>query len=126
MTGTRYRSSKITDPRLELSNASHFSEKTREFERTGFHRPLNYYRSLQSFYDLGKAFKGVAIRQPSFFLTGEADGVNKIRAVDAAEMRKTAPGLRGVSVLPNVGHWAHREASDKTNALLLTFLRHLD
>ena len=84
----------------------------KEFERTGFHRPLNYYRSLQSFYDLGKAFKVGVIRQPSFFLTGEADGVNKIRPVDEAEMRKTAPGLRGIRVMPNVVHRAHREASD--------------
>src|SRR3954447_25357044 len=30
-TGTRYRNAKITDPRLELSTASHFPEKTRFF-----------------------------------------------------------------------------------------------
>jgi pimeloyl-ACP methyl ester carboxylesterase len=103
-----------------------FEYAVKEFERTGFHRPLNYYRSLQSFYDLGKAYKGVTIRQPSFFLTGDADGVNKIRPVDEAEMRNMAPGLRGIRVLSNVGHWAHREAPDETKALLLDFLRDLD
>jgi len=96
-----------------------------EFERTGFHRPLNYYRSLQHFFDLGKAYKGVAIRQPAFFLIGEADGVNKMRPVDEAALRQVTPGLRGVRVLPDVGHWVHREAPDVTNALLTAFLRGL-
>lgn len=97
-----------------------------EFERTGFHRPLNYYRSPQAFFDLGKAYKGVPIRQPAFFLTGEADGVNKIRPVDEAALRQSIPGLRGVSVLPDVGHWVHREAPDVTNGLLLDFLAGLN
>ena len=97
-----------------------------EFERTGFHRPLNYYRSLQAFFDLGKAYKGAVISQPAFFLTGDADGVNKIRPVDEAELRRTVPGLRGVRVLPNAGHWVHREVPEATNALLLKFLRGLE
>ena len=97
----------------------------KEFERTGFHRPLNYYRSLQAFFDLGKAYKGAVIRQPAFFLTGDADGVNKIRPMNEAEMRVTVPGLRGIRVLPNVGHWAHREAAEATNALLVDFLNGL-
>ena len=97
-----------------------------EFERTGFHRPLNYYRSLQPFFDLGKAFAGVKIRQPAFFLSGEVDGVNKIRTFTEDEMRANVPGLRGMRVLPGVGHWVHREAPDATNALLVKFLNGLD
>ena len=98
----------------------------KEFERTGFHRPLNYYRSLDAFFEIGRAYKGVVLRQPSFFLTGDADGVNKIRPVIEAELRLIVPGLRGFRVLPNVGHWAHREAPSETNELLLDFLRGLD
>ena len=97
-----------------------------EFQRTGFHRPLNYYRSLQAFFDLGKAYKGVAITQPSFFLTGEADGMGKLSPVDEKKLRQVIPGLRGVSVLEDVGHWVHREAPDATNTLLLDFLNGLD
>lgn len=97
-----------------------------EFERTGFHRPLNYYRSLQNFFDLGKAYKGVILGQPSFFLTGEVDGVNKIRPVDEAGLRCSIPGLRGFHIMRDVGHWVHRESPDATNALLVEFLRGLD
>ena len=97
-----------------------------EFERTGFHRPLNYYRSLQPFFDLGKAFKGVTVRQPAFFLSGEVDGVNKIRKFTEEQLREVVPGLRGMRELPGIGHWVHREAPDITNALLVDFLNGLD
>jgi pimeloyl-ACP methyl ester carboxylesterase len=93
-----------------------------EFERTGFHRPLNSYRSLQLFSDLGKAFEGVTVDQPSFFLGGAADGLAKVRAFDEATLRRDAPGLRGVAILPEVGHWPHREAAAATNELLVNFL----
>ncbi len=119
-----YRSAPVSVP--PWADPADIAYAVAEFERTGFHRPLNYYRSLQSFFDLGKGYKGVTIRQPAFFLTGEADGVNKIRPVDEAELQQAVPGLRGVRVLPDVGHWAHREAPDVTNELLVTFLRGLD
>ena len=96
-----------------------------EFQRTGFHRPLNYYRSLQLFFDLGKAYKGVKIQQPAFFLAGGADGMYKLRPVDETELKTIVPGLRGVRVLADVGHWVHREAPGSTNALLLDFLHGL-
>ena len=96
-----------------------------EFQRTGFHRPLNYYRSLQPFFDLGKAYKGVTIQQPAFFLTGDADGMYQLRPVHEAELKLIVPGLRGVHVLANVGHWVHREAPDVTNTRLLNFLNGL-
>ncbi len=97
-----------------------------EFQRTGFHRALNYYRSLQPFFDLGKAYKGVRIHQPSFFVTGAADGVNKMRLPDEAELKLAVPGLRGFRVVDSVGHWVHREDPDTLNSLLLGFLRSLD
>ena len=97
-----------------------------EFERTGFKRPLHYYYSLQPFSEMNMGFKGVTINQPSFFLVGEADGVNKMRPVDEAAMYRSIPGLRGVRVLHDVGHWVHREAPDATNQILLNFLNGLD
>ncbi len=93
-----------------------------EFQRTGFHAPLNYYRSIQLFYDLARAFKGSFIRQPSFFLVGEADGINTMRRTTEADLRASLPGLRGFVELPGVGHWPQREAPAAFNAALLGFL----
>ena len=96
-----------------------------EFQRTGFHAPLNYYRSIQSFYDLAKAFKGSVVRQPSFFLVGEVDAVSKLRRATEAGLRADLPGLRGFVELPGVGHWPQREAPGAFNDALLGFLRGL-
>jgi len=39
-----------------------------EFQRTGFHGGLNYYRAAEPYFDLSGAFKGAKITQPSFFI----------------------------------------------------------
>lgn len=93
-----------------------------EFQRTGFHGGLNYYRSIQAGFDLAAAFKGAAIRQPSFFLVGGTDGLNKMRAPTEQGLRASLPGLRGFVSLPGIGHWPQREAPDTFNAALLGFL----
>lgn len=93
-----------------------------EFQRSGFRRPLHSYRSLPSFAALGRAFAGMTIDQPSFFLMGAADGLNKVREAREAELRRVAPGLRKFVIMPDVGHWPHRESADRTNDLLVAFL----
>ena len=41
-----------------------------EFERTGFNRPLNYYRSLQAFFDLGKSVQRTGYSYSSILPNG--------------------------------------------------------
>lgn len=96
-----------------------------EFQRTGFSAGLSYYRSIQPFFDLSAAFKGVVVRQPSFYLVGEVDGINQMRQTTEGELRAGLPGLRGFLQLPGVGHWPNREAPDVFNAALIGFLREL-
>jgi pimeloyl-ACP methyl ester carboxylesterase len=93
-----------------------------EFQRTGFHGPLNYYRAIQSFFDMAGAFSGAAIRQPSFFLTGKADGLAKLRPVTEEGLRQSLPGLRGLIALEGIGHWPQLEATDAVNKALRDFL----
>lgn len=93
-----------------------------EFQRTGFHAPLNYYRSIQPFFALAGAFSGMAIRQPSFYLVGEVDALNVMRKTTEQQLQAGLPGLRGFVELPGVGHWPNREAPEKYNASLLGFL----
>lgn len=93
-----------------------------EFERSGFRRPLHSYRALHRFAGLGRAFAGMTIDQPSFFLMGAEDGLNHVREICEAELRRLAPGLKQFVILPEVGHWPHRAAADRTNDLLVTFL----
>ncbi len=93
-----------------------------EFQRTGFHGGLNYYRSIQAGFELLAPFKGVFVRQPSFFLVGETDGLNRLRLSTEEGLRAVLPGLRGFVKLPGVGHWPQREAPDAFNRALLGFL----
>ena len=97
-----------------------------EFQRTGFEAPLNYYRSIQPFFDLTRAFRGTTVQQPSYYLTGEVDALHRMRPADERSLRADLPGLRGVSLLPGVGHWPNKEAPDVFNATLLDFLRGQD
>lgn len=94
-----------------------------EFARTGFRGALGYYRSIQPWFDLAAPYRGAVIGQPSFFLVGEVDGLNRMRRTSEAELRAGLPGLRGFLELPGVGHWPNREAPDAFNAALLGFLR---
>lgn len=96
-----------------------------DFQRTGFHGPLNYYRAIQLFYDMAGAFAGAAIQQPAFFVIGKADGIAKVRTVTEEGLRQSLPGLRGFVELDGVGHWPQLEATDAVNDALLNFLKGL-
>jgi pimeloyl-ACP methyl ester carboxylesterase len=94
-----------------------------EFQRTGFHGGLNYYRAAEPYFYLSAAFKGAKIAQPSFFIWGKADGLKELYPLTVDQMRTGLPGLVGWLELDNVGHWVQHEASDVVTDHLVTFLR---
>jgi len=94
-----------------------------EFQRTGFHGALNYYRAAEPYFDLSAAYKGAKIAQPSFFIWGKADGLRELYPLTIDQMRAGLPGLMGGLELDDVGHWVQHEASDLVNDQLVTFLR---
>lgn len=105
---------------------AYVEEMVRVFNRTGFHAPLNYYRAIDAFFAVAtRAFAGRVIEQPSFFLTGAADGLNAVRSPSEDSLRPTLPGLRGFVALDDVGHWPQLEAPDAFHAALVSFLRSL-
>lgn len=99
-----------------------FAVMVGQFERNGFHRPLNYYRALESYLNMTAAFTGCRIQIPSFFLVGEVDGLNELHPVTQEALRHILADLRGFVELPGVGHWPQLEASEQTSAKLLSFL----
>jgi pimeloyl-ACP methyl ester carboxylesterase len=94
-----------------------------EFQRTGFHGALNYYRAAEPYFYLSAAWKGAKVTQPSFFIWGKADGLKELYSLSIDRMRAGAPGLIDALELDNVGHWVQHEAPDVVNARLVTFLR---
>ena len=93
-----------------------------EFERTGFHGALNYYRAAEPYFDLSAAWKGAKITQPSFYIAGKADGLGSLYP-PFEKLRAGLPGIVGNLELDDVGHWVQHEASSQVSEQLLKFLR---
>jgi pimeloyl-ACP methyl ester carboxylesterase len=97
-----------------------------EFQRTGFHGALNYYRAAEPYFHLSAAFKGAKIAQPSFFIWGKADGLKELYSLTLEQMRAGLPGLVGGLELDNIGHWVQHEAAEVVEEQLVKFLRGLN
>ncbi|MFQ5381515.1 MAG: alpha/beta fold hydrolase [Dehalococcoidia bacterium] len=97
---------------------------TEIFEQTGFRGGLNWYRNIDRNWELSGPFQGKRIEQPAFFMAGDRDVV-PFNAEAETAMRAIVPDLRGVHVLPKVGHWTQQEAPEAVNEGLLSFLKSL-
>lgn len=93
-----------------------------EFQRTGFHGGLNYYRAAEPYFYLSAALKGAKITQPSFYVGGKADGLSVLYP-PLEKIRAGLPGLVGSLEIDNVGHWVQHEAAAQVSDELVKFLR---
>jgi pimeloyl-ACP methyl ester carboxylesterase len=71
---------------------------------------------------LSGAWKGAKISQPSFYISGKADGLQELLP-PMEKIRAGLPGLVGNLELDNVGHWVQHEASAEVSDQLVKFLR---
>jgi pimeloyl-ACP methyl ester carboxylesterase len=92
-----------------------------EFQRTGFHGALNYYRAAEPYFYLSGVWKGAKLTQPSFYIAGTADGLGALYP-PFEELRSGLPGLVGNLEIDNVGHWVQHEASAEVSDQLVKFL----
>jgi pimeloyl-ACP methyl ester carboxylesterase len=113
-------------PMPSWAGADYINHNVAEFQRTGFHGGLNYYRAAELYFHLSAAFKGAKITQPCFFIGGNADGLKELYPLTLDQMRVGLPGLVGGLELDNVGHWVQHEASAEVNDQLVKFLRAVD
>ena len=98
-----------------------------EFKEAGFRGGINYYRNFQRNWDTTPQLAGTQIQQPVLFIAGSQDVV--IRGASAeqltAMMKPVAPNLRGVKLIPDVGHWVQQESPAESNVAIAEFLRDL-
>jgi pimeloyl-ACP methyl ester carboxylesterase len=92
-----------------------------EFQRTGFHCGLNYYRAAELYFCLSGAWKGAQIAQPCFYIAGKEDGLKELYP-PLEKLRAGLPGLVGYLEIDNVGHWVQHEASTEVSDQLVKFL----
>lgn len=97
---------------------------THEFERTGFAGGLNWYRTIDTSWDLTAPWAGAVVRPPVLYIAGERDLVLAFPAIKEliADQNTVVKDLRGTHLLPGCGHWTQEERPDDVNRLLLEFL----
>ncbi len=96
-----------------------------EFENNGFVGGINYYRNLDNNWALTENIGDSDITMPVMFLAGEEDTVIRGATADelTASIGRWCKDLRGVTLLPGIGHWLQQEDPEAVNAALLSFLR---
>ena len=96
-----------------------------QFARSGFFGPVSYYRNLDANWRLVKELPTSRVAMPSFFIAGDRDLVVARNPAGIEAMKALLPDLRGVVMLPGIGHWTQQEAPDAFNDALIGFLRTL-
>jgi len=106
---------------LSASDLNYFVS---EFERSGFRGGVNYYRNFHRNWELTESLKNAHIDIPTLFIAGERDvvigGASEARLQGA--MSRVVNDLRGVILVPEVGHWVQQEAPDEVNQAMSDFL----
>ncbi|MFM7251748.1 MAG: alpha/beta fold hydrolase [Ilumatobacteraceae bacterium] len=96
-----------------------------EFAHSGFFGPVSWYRNLDANFEILNDLPADRISMPSYFITGELDGVNLMDPGGIERMQNLLPDFRGYSIIPGAGHWVQQEAPEAFNAALLGHLRSL-
>jgi len=108
---------------LTREDIRHYAE---QFDASGWFGPLSYYRNLDANYEAMKGFSADQVTMPTFFITGEKDGVRRMDPRGIERMESTLPDFRGAVVIDGAGHWVQQERPHEFTDALLGFLRSLD
>ena len=122
-----YMLERMPDPGDDLPDwltAEDVNAYVESFTKSGFRGGLNWYRNIDHNWVLTAAFAGKKIEQPALFVAGDRDVV-PFSAEAEQRMREAVTDLRGVEVLPGIGHWTQQEAPEAVNQALLAFLKSL-
>lgn len=94
----------------------------RQFERSGFDAPLNWYRNIDRDWRLRGALREARLTQPLLFVAGEVDEAIVLFRQAYDDLEVNAPNLTKKVLLPSKGHWIQQEAPEEVNRLILEFL----
>lgn len=100
---------------------------TAEFGRTGFAGGLNWYRNIDSNWELMAPWQGAKVTPPALYVVGDRDVVYNFPGLRQAstDLHKVVPNLTRAIVLEGCGHWTQQERPAEVNNALLEFLEGL-
>jgi pimeloyl-ACP methyl ester carboxylesterase len=96
-----------------------------EYQRSGFQGNLNWYRVITSKLEMARdtlILAGAKLRVPTAFVTGEQDWSSYLIPGSIERYSESCTDFRGVTVIPNAGHWVPGEQPE---ALLEAFVEFL-
>lgn len=95
-----------------------------QFESAGFRGGVNYYRNFHRNWEITENLDAVKVNIPTLFIAGERDVViaGATQEQLTASMSRVVEDLRGVILIPEIGHWVQQEAAEQTNAAMLEFM----
>ena len=98
-----------------------------QFEMAGFRGGVNYYRNFHRNWEITEHLQDVKVKVPTLFVAGERDSVIAGATQDALarSMSRAVEDLKGVILIPEIGHWVQQEAPEETNQAILDFLNSL-
>ncbi|XP_039115093.1 epoxide hydrolase A-like isoform X1 [Dioscorea cayenensis subsp. rotundata] len=109
---------------LSEEDLDHFSNK---YEKTGFTGGLNYYRCLNSNWELLAPWTGAQIKVPTKYIVGDLDltyhypGVKDF--VHKGGFKQVVPFLEDVVVMDGVAHFINQEKAHEVTEHILNFIQ---
>jgi pimeloyl-ACP methyl ester carboxylesterase len=99
----------------------------REFKRSGFRGPLNYYRNIDRNWELMAPFADMRVNIPALYVAGDRDMVIAGPGMDQhlTNLKQFVPALRNIQMLSGCGHWTQQERPHEVNAAIIDFIRSL-
>ncbi|PNY10066.1 epoxide hydrolase [Trifolium pratense] len=98
-----------------------------KFEKTGFTGGLNYYRNLNTNWELLAPWDGVKIKVPVKFITGDLDSVytslNLKEYIHGGGFKKDVPNLEEVIVQKGVAHFNNQEVAEEISNHIYEFIK---
>jgi pimeloyl-ACP methyl ester carboxylesterase len=97
------------------------------FERTGFTGGLNWYRMIETNWELMAPWHEATVLSPALFLAGDRDTVatSPRGQQQLATMQRFVPNLKATVLLPGGGHWIQQERPKEVTTAMLQFIRNL-
>ena len=99
----------------------------KEYERAGFRGGVNYYRNIDRNWRLMTNWAGKKLQQPFLFIAGANDhnlwGADKKQLND--QFGSSTKDFSGVVLIPRAAHFVNQSKPEKTNRLILNFLKSL-
>ena len=100
-----------------------------EFTRTGIRPANNWYAAIDKGWENTSFLDGAVVEQPALFLTGDSDpSIRPLFGIDrqgpALKSLKTIfRDMRGIIMMPGVGHTPPEEKPEEINSIILNFLK---